>query len=61
MVLSRFVTKGYFLALIDDLGSYNLPVISGLSLEQLPGPDRKLKIRVYLMLWLFLKKVNKDF
>ncbi|NLW24359.1 MAG: FtsQ-type POTRA domain-containing protein [Clostridia bacterium] len=35
--------EGYFLALIDDLGSYNLPVISGLSLEQLPGPGQKIE------------------
>lgn len=32
--------EGYFLALVHDLGEYNLPVISGISLEQLPGPGQ---------------------
>jgi len=32
--------EGYFLALVQDLGNYNLPVISGINLDQLPGPGQ---------------------
>ncbi|KJS19253.1 MAG: hypothetical protein VR72_19770 [Clostridiaceae bacterium BRH_c20a] len=35
--------EGVFLALIHDIGEYNLPVISGIDLEQLPGPGQVIK------------------
>jgi len=35
--------EGYFLALIHDIGDYFLPVISGIDLEQLPGPGQLIK------------------
>ncbi|KJS83848.1 MAG: hypothetical protein JM58_12035 [Peptococcaceae bacterium BICA1-8] len=34
---------GVFLALIHDIGEYTLPVISGVDLEQLPGPGQVIK------------------
>src|SRR5690554_5904576 len=35
--------EGYFLALVHDIGDYALPVISGLNLEELPGPGQIIK------------------
>ena len=32
--------EGYFLSLIRDIGDYNLPVLSGISLDELPGPGQ---------------------
>lgn len=32
--------EGYFLALIQDIGEYSLPVINGIDLEELPGPGQ---------------------
>jgi len=32
--------EGYFLALVHDIGDYFLPVLSGINLEQLPGPGQ---------------------
>ncbi|MFZ7104956.1 MAG: cell division protein FtsQ/DivIB [Peptococcaceae bacterium] len=32
--------EGHFLALVNDIGEYSLPVISGISLDQLPGPGQ---------------------
>jgi len=35
--------EGVFLALIHDIGEYSLPVISGVNLDQLPGPGQVIK------------------
>ncbi|MGI6225458.1 MAG: cell division protein FtsQ/DivIB [Peptococcales bacterium] len=32
--------EGYFLALVQDIGEYPLPVLSGITLEELPGPGQ---------------------
>jgi len=32
--------EGYFLSLVHDIGDYTLPVISGVSLDELPGPGQ---------------------
>jgi len=32
--------EGYFLALVREIGDYELPVISGINIEQLPGPGQ---------------------
>ena len=34
--------EGYFLALVHDIGDYTLPVISGVALEELPGPGQQI-------------------
>ncbi|MFZ5944144.1 MAG: cell division protein FtsQ/DivIB [Bacillota bacterium] len=41
--------EGHFLTLVNDIGEYSLPVISGIGLEQIPGPGQLIKNQALTM------------
>lgn len=52
--------EGHFLALVNDIGSYSFPVISGINLENLPGPGQIIENTSLIMALKIIKDSDQE-